>query len=78
MSKRKGDYITVDDLINEVGKDATRFIMLNRSSDVELDFDFDNVIEKSKDNPLYYVQYSYARIASVFRHLDKDLKSDIK
>ena len=77
MSKRKGDYITVDDLINEVGKDATRFIMLNRSSDVELDFDFDNVIEKSKDNPLYYVQYSYARIASVFRHLKKDLKSDI-
>ena len=78
MSKRKGDYITVDDLINEVGKDATRFIMLNRSSDVELDFDFDNVIEKSKDNPLYYVQYSYARIASVFRHLNKDLKSEIK
>jgi arginyl-tRNA synthetase len=78
MSKRKGDYITVDDLVNEVGKDATRFIMLNRSSDVELDFDFDNVIEKSKDNPLYYVQYSYARIASVFRHLDKDVKSDIR
>tara|TARA_E500000178_G_scaffold94083_1_gene93000 strand:- start:2396 stop:4129 length:1734 start_codon:yes stop_codon:yes gene_type:complete len=78
MSKRKGDYITVDDLINEVGKDATRFIMLNRSSDVELDFDFDNVIEKSKENPLYYVQYSYARIASVFRHLNKDLKADIK
>ena len=78
MSKRKGDYITVDDLINEVGKDATRFIMLNRSSDVELDFDFDNVIEKSKDNPLYYVQYCYARIASVFRHIDKDLTSDIK
>ena len=68
MSKRKGDYITVDDLINEVGKDAVRFIMLNRSSDVELDFDFDNVIEKSKDNPLYYVQYCYARIYSVFRH----------
>ncbi len=78
MSKRKGDYITVDDLINEVGKDATRFIMLNRSSDVELDFDFDSVVEKSKDNPLYYVQYSYARISSVFRHLKKDLKSDIK
>jgi arginyl-tRNA synthetase len=78
MSKRKGDYITVEDLVNEVGKDATRFIMLNRSSDVELDFDFDNVIEKSKDNPLYYVQYSYARISSVFRHLEKDLKSDIK
>ena len=78
MSKRKGDYITVDDLINEVGKDATRFIMSSRSSDVELDFDFDNVIEKSKENPLYYVQYCYARIASVFRHLDKDLKDDIK
>ena len=78
MSKRKGDYITVEDLIKEVGKDATRFIMLNRSSDVELDFDFDNVIEKSKDNPLYYVQYSYARIASVFRHLEKDIKSEIK
>ncbi len=78
MSKRKGDYITVDDLVNEVGKDATRFIMLNRSSDVELDFDFDNVIEKSKDNPLYYVQYCYARISSVFRHLEKDLESEIK
>ena len=78
MSKRKGDYITVDDLINEVGKDATRFIMLNRSSDVELDFDFDNVIEKSKDNPLYYVQYAYARISSVFRHLEKDLKLDVE
>ncbi len=78
MSKRKGDYITVDDLINEVGKDATRFIMLNRSSDAELDFDFDNVIEKSKDNPLYYVQYCYARISSVFRHLEIDLKKDLK
>jgi len=78
MSKRKGDYITVDDLISEVGKDATRFIMLNRSSDVELDFDFDNVIEKSKENPLYYVQYCYARIASVFRHIEIDLDSEIK
>ncbi len=78
MSKRKGDYITVDDLISEVGKDATRFIMLNRSSDAELDFDFNNVIEKSKDNPLYYVQYSYARIASVFRHLGMNLNSEIK
>jgi len=77
MSKRKGDYITVDDLITEVGKDATRFIMLNRSSDVELDFDFDAVKEKSKDNPLYYVQYCYARISSVFRHLEKDLNKDI-
>ena len=78
MSKRKGDYITVEDLITEVGKDATRFIMLNRSSDVELDFDFDSVVEKSKDNPLYYVQYCYARIASVFRHLDMNLIDDVK
>ena len=78
MSKRKGDYITVDDLINEVGKDATRFIMLNRSSDVELDFDFDSVKEKSKDNPLFYVQYCYARISSVFRHLNKNLDTDVE
>ena len=77
MSKRKGDYITLDDLINEVGKDATRFIMLSRSSDVELDFDFDSVVEKSKDNPLYYVQYCYARISSVFRHINKDIKKEI-
>ena len=76
MSKRKGDYITVEDLIKEVGKDATRFIMLNRSSDVELDFDFTKVKEKSKDNPLYYVQYCYARISSVFRNLDKNITDD--
>ena len=68
MSKRKGDYITVEDLIDVVGKDATRFIMLSRSSDVELDFDFTKVKEKSKENPLYYVQYCYARICSVFRN----------
>ena len=77
MSKRKGDYITVEDLISEVGKDATRFIMLNRSSDVELDFDFGKVKEKSKDNPLYYVQYSYARISSVFRHVDLDINKEL-
>ena len=52
-------------------------LCLNRSSDVELDFDFDAVKEKSKDNPLYYVQYCYARISSVFRHLDKDLTKDV-
>ncbi len=77
MSKRKGDYITVEDLISEVGKDATRFIMLNRSSDVELDFDFEKVKEKSKDNPLYYVQYCFARISSVFRHVDLDVNKDL-
>ena len=78
MSKRKGDYITVEDLIDEVGKDATRFIMLNRSSDAEIDFDFDKVKEKSKDNPLYYVQYCYARICSVFRHIGKEIDKNIK
>ena len=78
MSKRKGDYITVEDLISEVGKDATRFIMLNRSSDVELDFDFSKVKEKSKDNPLYYVQYCFARISSVFRHVGLDINKDLK
>ena len=77
MSKRKGDYITVEDLINEVGKDAARFIMLNRSSDVELDFDFSKVKEKSKDNPLYYVQYCYARISSVYRNVGKNINDDI-
>ena len=77
MSKRKGDYITVEDLINEVGKDATRFIMLNRSSDVELDFDFTKVKEKSKDNPLYYVQYCYARICSVFRHANININDKV-
>ena len=77
MSKRKGDYITIEDLISEVGKDATRFIMLNRSSDVELDFDFTKVKEKSKDNPLYYVQYCYTRISSVFRHVNLDINMDI-
>ena len=72
------DYISVDDLIEEVGKDATRFIMLNRSSDAELDFDFDAVKEKSKDNPLYYVQYCYARISSVFRNLNKNINDKIE
>ena len=77
MSKRKGDYITVDDLLDQVGKDATRFIMLSRSSDVELDFNFTKVKEKSKDNPLYYVQYCYARISSVFRNINLDIKDKI-
>ena len=77
MSKRKGDYITVEDLISEVGRDATRFIMLNRSSDVELDFDFAKVKEKSKDNPLYYVQYCFARISSVFRHVDLNINKEL-
>jgi len=78
MSKRKGDYITVEDLIKEVGRDSVRFMMLNRSSDVELDFDFKKVTEKSKDNPVFYVQYAYARINSIFRILKINLKDKVK
>ena len=78
MSKRKGDYITLEDLIKEVGKDSVRFMMLSRSNDVELEFDFEKVTEKSKDNPVFYVQYAYARINSIFRILKLNLKSKIK
>ena len=78
MSKRKGDYITVEDLIKEVGRDSVRFMMLNRSNDVELNFDFEKVTEKSKDNPVFYVQYAYARINSIFRALKLNIESDIK
>ena len=62
MSKRAGDFISVQDLLDQVDKDSIRFMMLNRSNDVELDFDFDKVKEKTKDNPVFYVQYAYARI----------------
>ena len=78
MSKRKGDYITVEDLIKEVGKDSTRFMMLNRSNDVELDFDFKKVLEKSKENPVFYVQYAYARINSIFSVLKLNLDDNIE
>ena len=77
MSKRKGDYITVNDLVEEVGSDSVRFMMLNRSNDVELDFDFEKVTEKSKENPVFYVQYAYARINSIFRALNLDVKDKI-
>ena len=73
MSKRAGDFISAQDLLNEVDKDSIRFMMLNRSNDVELDFDFDKVLEKSKDNPVFYVQYSFARISSLFRILNKNI-----
>mgnify|MGYP000470519283 CR=1 FL=1 len=78
MSKREGNYITVEDLIKEVGKDSTRFMMLNRSNDVELDFDFQKVTEKSKDNPVFYVQYAYARINSIFRNLKLNINKKMK
>ncbi len=77
MSKRAGDFISVQDLLNEVDKDSIRFMMLNRSNDVELDFDFEKVREKTKDNPVYYVQYAFARINSILRILNKNLNDEI-
>ncbi len=77
MSKRKGDYVTAEDLVNEVGKDSVRFMMLNRSNDVELDFDFEKVSEKSKDNPVFYVQYANARINSIFNTLNLNIDDKI-
>ena len=77
MSKRAGEFISVQDLLNEVDKDQIRFMMLNRSNDVELDFDFDKVKEKSKDNPVFYVQYAFARINSLHRSLNININSKI-
>ncbi len=77
MSKRAGDFISAQDLLNEVNKDSIRFMMLNRSNDVEIDFDFDKVLEKSKDNPVFYVQYAFARISSIFRILKIDTNEKI-
>tara|TARA_B100000401_G_C52800574_1_gene718335 strand:+ start:26 stop:1750 length:1725 start_codon:yes stop_codon:yes gene_type:complete len=78
MSKRSGEFISVGDLLKEVDKDSIRFMMLNRSNDVELDFDFDKVLEKNKDNPVFYVQYCYARICSLFRSINLNEKDPIK
>ncbi len=77
MSKRQGEFISVQELLNQVNKDAIRFMMLNRSNDVELDFDFDKVRIKTKDNPVFYVQYAYARINSIKRILKKSLDDKI-
>jgi arginyl-tRNA synthetase len=67
MSKRRGDFITLDDLIDEIGVDATRFFMLQRSQDSTIDVDLDLARRESAENPVYYVQYAHARIASVLR-----------
>ncbi|MBP6985680.1 MAG: arginine--tRNA ligase [Alphaproteobacteria bacterium] len=69
MSKRAGTFIPVREVVDRVGCDATRFMMVTRKTDIPLDFDFAKVIEKSKDNPVYYVQYAYARACSIRRHL---------
>ena len=67
MSKRAGTFVTLRDVVEEVGADVTRFVMLTRKNDMALDFDFDKVLEQSKDNPVFYVQYANARINSVLR-----------
>ncbi len=67
MSKRAGTFVTLRDVVEQVGPDVTRFVMLTRKNDAALDFDFDKVMEQSKDNPVFYVQYANARINSVLR-----------
>jgi len=78
MSKRAGDFISVKELLDHVDKDSIRFMMLNRSNDVELDFDFDKVLEKTRENPVFYVQYCYARISSLLRTLKIDINSKLE
>ena len=67
MSKRAGTFVTLRDVVEQAGADVTRFVMLTRKNDAPLDFDFDKVLEQSKDNPVFYVQYAHARVCSVIR-----------
>ena len=67
MSKRAGEFVTLRDVVDEVGRDAVRFMMLYRKNDAPLDFDFQKVTEQSRDNPVFYVQYGHARTQSIFR-----------
>ncbi|MDB5715037.1 MAG: arginine--tRNA ligase [Sphingomonadales bacterium] len=69
MSKRSGNFVTLADVVNEVGKDVVRFTMLSRKADAQMDFDFAKVVEASKDNPVFYVQYAHARIKSLGRKI---------
>ncbi|WP_404403892.1 arginine--tRNA ligase [Pelagibacterium halotolerans] len=73
MSKRSGDLVTLADVVDEVGPDATRFMLLFRRNDAPLDFDFALVKEQTRDNPVFYVQYAHARCWSVFRNANKDM-----
>ena len=68
MSKRSGEFVTLREVVDEVGKDAVRFMMLYRKNDAPLDFDLAKVIEKSRENPVFYVQYGHARGYSIFRN----------
>ena len=76
MSKRSGDFITIRELVDEVGSDSIRFMMLYRKNEAPLEFNFQKVTEQSKDNPVFYVQYAHARICSVIRNLE-DYKFDL-
>lgn len=67
MSKRSGNFVTLADVVQEVGKDVVRFTMLTRKADAQMDFDFAKVVEASKDNPVFYVQYAHARVKSLYR-----------
>ncbi|MGI9367965.1 MAG: arginine--tRNA ligase [Ruegeria sp.] len=67
MSKRAGNFVTLRDVVDQVGSDVTRFVMLTRKNDAPLDFDFDKVLEQSRENPVFYVQYAHARVMSVLR-----------
>ncbi|MFD1613118.1 arginine--tRNA ligase [Sphingomonas tabacisoli] len=69
MSKRAGNFVTLADVVREVGKDVVRFTMLTRKADAQMDFDFAKVVEASKDNPVFYVQYAHARICSIRRRI---------
>ncbi len=71
MSKRAGNFITLRDVVDQVGPDVTRFVMLTRKNDAPLDFDFDKVLEQSRDNAVFYVQYAHARVRSVMRKADR-------
>src|SRR5437016_2543668 len=75
MSKRAGDFVTLREVVDEVGKDAVRFMMLYRKNDAVLDFDLAKVIEQSRENPVFYVQYGHARAHSVFRNAREGLGS---
>jgi arginyl-tRNA synthetase len=77
MSKRAGEFVTLRDVIDEVGRDAIRFMMLYRKSDAPLDFDFARVTEQSKDNPVFYVQYASARCHSVFRQAHEHMAASV-
>jgi arginyl-tRNA synthetase len=82
MSKRSGNFVTLAEVVGEVGKDVVRFTMLTRKADAQMDFDFAKVVEASKDNPVFYVQYAHARIRSLQRRaasagLDGDGPADL-